>query len=60
MIIIKKKLLNLINDLMIKLIAVTSVAIAYEVLRVYLVKNYILNYFLAKNITIVIKNESKN
>ena len=45
---------------MIKLIAVTSVAIAYEVLRVYLVKNYILNYFLAKNFTIVIKNESKN
>jgi len=45
---------------MIKLIAVTSVAIAYEVLRVYLVQNYILNYFLAKNITIVIKNESKN
>ena len=45
---------------MIKIIAFTSVSLANEVLRVYLVKNYILNYFIAKHLTIVIKNESKN
>ena len=45
---------------MIKLIAVRSVSLANEVLRVYLVQNYILNYFIAKHLTIVIKNESKN